>query len=78
MYSMRSSSSASKLEYEAKDVAGIDEANNDDVSRTGYRVGKEIPHDAQLDKLTCRIFYGAAGQFRLPPGTSQRIEPAVW
>ena len=31
-----------KLEYEAKDVACIDEAYNDDVSRIGNLVGKNI------------------------------------
>ena len=66
-----------KLEYEAKDVARIDEANNDDVSRIGYRVGKDIPHDTQLDKLTCCIFYGVAGHVRRPGSASQRPEFAV-
>ena len=66
-----------ELEYETKDVAGIDEADNDDISRIGNLVGKNRLHDTQLYKLTCRIFYSVAGQFRLPDRLSQCPEFTV-
>ena len=66
-----------ELEYETKDVAGIDEADDDDISRIGNRVGKDIPHDTQLDKFTCCIFYGLAGHVRRPgSGASVQNSPS--
>ena len=58
---------AIEFKYEAKDVARIDEANNDDVSRIGNLVHKDSPADPRSNELT----------FRLLGSTSQSPELAV-
>ena len=65
------------FEHEAKDVARIDEANNDDVSRIRNRVEKENLGDTRLDELVRSVFQGGTVDVRVPFDGSQRPEIAI-
>ena len=65
------------MEDKAKDVARIDEANHDDVSRIGNFVHEDGPADPRFDELTCSAIFGVVVQLRLPAGLGQRPEIAV-
>ena len=66
-----------QFEYEAKYVAGIDETDEDGVSRGGNLVVENHHDDAGLDKLAHGSFYGTARQLRLPGGTGKGPELPV-
>ena len=66
-----------KFEYEAKDVARIDEADNDDISRIGNLVGEDDPADTRLYELARSALLRPAVQFPMPNSRSQRPEIAV-
>ncbi len=66
-----------ELEYETKDVAGIDEADDDDISRIGNLVGEDDPADPRSYELACSALFRLAVQFPTPSGRSQRPEFAV-
>ena len=66
-----------KVEYEAKDIARIDQTNDDDVSRFENRVGKDIHADTRLDELISSVVLEVAVEVRVPGRRSQRPELAV-
>ena len=66
-----------KLKHEAKDVAGVDEADNDDISRVWNLVVEDRIADSGFDELNRSAFWGVADQPRLPGSTRQRPEFAV-
>ena len=66
-----------ELEYETEDVAGIDEADDDDISRIGNLVGEDDPADPRPYELACSALLRLAGQFPMPDGRSQCPEFAV-
>ena len=66
-----------ELEYETKDVAGIDEADNDDISGIGNLVGEDDPADPRFYELACSALFRLAGQFPTPDGRSQCPEFTV-
>ena len=61
-----------KLEYKAKYIARIDEANNYDISRVRNLVVEDRLADARSYELNRRAFWGAVHQFRLAGSTRQR------
>ena len=64
-----------ELEHEAEDVARIDEADNNDISRVRDLVAEDHLADARFDRLDSSAFLGAVEQFRMSGGGSER--PAV-
>ena len=66
-----------KLEHEAKDVARVNETDNDDVSRVWNLVVENRIADARLYELHPSAVLGVVEHFRLPGIGSQRPEVAV-
>ena len=66
-----------KFEYEAEHVTGINEANDNDVSRIGNRAGKDNSADTSLDGLAYGHFPGAVVPVCVPADRRQRPETAV-
>ena len=66
-----------KLKHEAKDIARVDEADNDDISRVWNLVVEDRIADSGFDELNRSAFWGVAEQSRLPGSTRQRPEFAV-
>ena len=63
-----------ELEDEAEDVTGVDQADDDDVSRVGNLVVEDRPADACLDELDGGALTRAAEHIGLPHGVCQRPE----
>ena len=63
-----------QLEDEAEDVAGVDEADDDDVPGVGNLVVEDCPADARLDELDGRPFRGVVEDAGLPGGAGERPE----
>ena len=61
-----------ELEHEAEDVARIDEADNNDISRVRDLVVEDHVADARFDRLDSSAFLGAVEQFRMSGGGSER------
>ena len=66
-----------EFEYEAKDVARVDKANDDDVSGIRNGVGKDNLADACLDELTGSVLFGITIEVRVPFCGSKRPELAL-
>ena len=65
------------LEYEAQDVARIEEADDDDVSREGNLVIEDHVPDARSDELDRRAFTVSRDEIPATDGMRQRPEFAV-
>ena len=66
-----------KLKHEAKYIASVDQADDDDVSRVRDLVLEDCLADARLDKLRAGSRLGAVGRSHLPGAASERIEVPV-
>ena len=66
-----------KLKHEAKYIASVDQADDDDVSRVRDLVLEDCLADARLDKLRAGSRLGAIGRPHLRGAASERIEVPV-